>query len=169
MQALDRIYDAGSLAMIGIRLFSGVVAAVVIAGTVASPSMSDDAAQISPFQVHVDMKTFMEHVLSPAAAIIWKVNGIIIDEKGEHDLSPKSDDDWEQIVSGAATLAESTNALMIPERARDPAWNSYVKKLADAADRAYRAAEAHDLKSVSEVSDRLDGICAACHRHYGLE
>ena len=160
--------------MIGIRLFSSVVAAVVIAGAVASPSMSDDAAQISPFQAHpfkayVDMKTFMEHVLSPAAAIIWKVNGIIIDEKGEHDLSPKSDDDWEQIVSGAATLAESTNALMIPERARDPAWNGYVKKLADAADKAYHAAEAHDLKSVSEVSDQLDGICAACHRHYGLE
>jgi hypothetical protein len=160
--------------MIGIRLFSSVVAAVVIAGAVASPSMSDDVAQISPFQAYpfkayVDTKTFMEHVLSPAAAIIWKVNGIIIDEKGEHDLSPKSDDDWEQIVSGAATLAESTNALMIPERARDPAWNGYVKKLADAADKAYHAAEAHDLKSVSEVSDQLDGICAACHRHYGLE
>jgi hypothetical protein len=174
MRALDRIYDAGSSAMIGIRLFSSIVAAVVIAGVVASPSMSDDVAQISPFQAHpfkayVDMKTFMEHVLSPAAAIIWKVNGIIIDEKGEHDLSPKSDDDWEQIVSGAATLAESTNALMSPERARDPAWNGYVKKLANAADKAYHAAEAHDLKSVSEVSDQLDGICAACHRHYGLE
>jgi hypothetical protein len=169
MRALDRIYDAGSLGMIGIRRFSSVVAAVVIAGTVASPSKSDDAAQISPFHAHVDMKTFMVHVLSPAAAIIWKVNGIIIDKKGEHDLSPKSDDGWEQIVSGAATLAESTNALMIPERARDQAWNGYVKKLADAADKAYRAAEAHDLKSVSEVSDRLDGICAACHRHYGLE
>jgi hypothetical protein len=72
-------------------------------------------------------------------------------------------------VSGAATLAEATNALMIPQRAPDPAWNLYVRKLADAADKAYRAAEAHDLKSISEVSDRLDGICAACHRHYGLE
>jgi cytochrome c556 len=72
-------------------------------------------------------------------------------------------------VSGAATLAEATNALMIPERARDQEWNRYAKKLADAADKAYRAAEAHDLKSVSEVSDQLDRICAACHRHYGLE
>jgi hypothetical protein len=122
-----------------------------------------------PFQAHVDMKTFMAHVLTPAAQIIWTVNGSMIDEKGEHDLSPKSDDDWEKIVSGAATLAEATNALMIPERALDAEWNSYVKKLADAASKAYRAAEAHDLKSVSEVSDALDAICAACHRHYGLE
>jgi hypothetical protein len=155
--------------MIGSRLFAGTIVAVAMTCVVASRSMSDDAAAIPPFQIHVDMKTFMQHVLSPAAAIIWKVNGFIIDEKGERDLSPKSDDDWEQIVSGAATLAEATNALMIPQRAPDPAWNPYVKKLADAADKAYRGAEAHDLKAVSEVSDQLDGICAACHRHYGLE
>src|SRR5207244_11251443 len=99
----------------------------------------------------VDMQSCMEEVLSPAAAIIWIVNGLVIDEKGEHDLSPKSYDDWEQVVSGAATLAEATNALMIPQRAPDQDWNTYVKKLADAADKAYRAAEAHDLKSVSEI------------------
>jgi|SRR5579872_666289 len=152
-----------------IRFFSGVVSMIVVACATASPSMSDNVALTPPFQPYVDMKTFMEHVLSPAAAIVWKVNGVIIDRKGEHDLSPKTDDDWEQIVSGAATLAEATNALMIPQRALDPSWNSYVKKLADAADKAYRAAEAHDLKSISEVSDRLDEVCAACHRHYGFE
>jgi hypothetical protein len=97
------------------------------------------------------------------------VNGSIIGEHGERDLSPKSDDDWEKIVSGAATLAEATNALLIPERTRDATWASYVKKLADAANKAYQAAEAHDLKLVSKVSDALDGLCAACHRHYGLE
>jgi hypothetical protein len=155
--------------MTGIRLIPGVVVAVVIGCMAASPSISEDATPLPPFQAHVDMKTFMEHVLSPAARIIWKVNALLIDEKGEHDLSPKSDDDWEQVVSGAATLAEATNALMIPGRARDQEWNNYVRKLADAADKAYRAAEAHDLKSVSEVSDQLDEVCAACHRHYGLE
>jgi len=155
--------------MISTRVFARTAIALAMICVAVSPSISDDAASTSPFQPHVDMKTFMQHVLGPAAAIIWKVNGVVIDEKGEHDLSPKSDDDWEQIVSGAATLAEATNALMIPQRARDPDWNRYVKKLADAADKAYRAAEAHDLKSISEVSDQLDGICAACHRHYGLE
>ena len=155
--------------MTGFRFFSGMMTTIIVTFAAVSPSISDDAATAPPFQAYVDMKTFMEHVLSPAAAIIWKVNGVVIDAKGEHDLSPKTDDDWEQIVSGAATLAEATNALMIPQRVRDPSWNPYVKKLADAADKAYRAAEAHDLKSISEVSDQLDGICAACHRHYGLE
>jgi len=160
--------------MIRARLFPGVIAAVVIACAAVSPSLSENAVQTSPFQAqpfqtHVDMETFMEHVLSPAAAVIWKSNAIVIDKNGEHDLSPKTDDDWEKIVTGAATLAEATNALMIPERVRDQAWNPYAKKLADAANKAYRAAEAHDLKSISEVSDQLDGICAACHRHYGVE
>jgi hypothetical protein len=155
--------------MVGVRLVSGSILAAVIACVAASPSVSAVAAPMPPFQPHVDMKTFMEHVLSPAAVSIWKVNGLVIDDKGEHDLSPKSDADWEQVVSAAATLAEATNALMIPQRALDQDWNRYVTKLADAAAKAYRAAEAHDLKSVSEVSDQLDGICAACHRHYGLE
>jgi hypothetical protein len=155
--------------MTSLRHLAGTAIALAMTCVAVSPSISDDAASTSPFQPHVDMKTFMQHVLGPAAAIIWKVNGVVIDGKGEHDLSPKSDDDWEQTVSGAATLAEATNALMIPQRARDPDWNRYVKNLADAADKAYRAAEAHDLKSISEVSDQLDGICAACHRHYGLE
>jgi len=154
--------------MASIRL-PGPVLAVAITCAAASAPISEGAAPMPPFQPHVDMKTFMEHVLSPAAVTIWKVNGLVIDEKGEHDLSPKSDEDWEQVLSGAATLAEATNALMIPQRVRDQDWNGYVKKLADAATKACRAAEAHDLKAVSEVSDRLDGICAACHRHYGFE
>jgi hypothetical protein len=154
--------------MVSIRPPATILAVVIICAA-ASPSICEGAAPMPPFQPHVDMKTFMEHVLTPAAVTVWKVNGLVIDEKGEHDLSPKSDDDWEQVLSGAATLAEATNALMIPQRVRDQDWNRYVKKLADAANRAYRAAEAHDLKSISEVSDQLDGICAACHHHYGLE
>ena len=154
--------------MVSLRLRDSILA-VVIGCAAASPSISEGAAPMPPFQTHVDMKIFMEHVLSPAAAAIWRVNGLVIDENGEHDLSPKSDEDWEQVLSGAATLAEATNALMIPQRVRDKDWNRYVRKLADAANRACRAAEAHDLKSISEVSDQLDGICSACHRHYGFE
>lgn len=149
--------------------FALAVLAAAAVTAVALPSMGEEAQPMPPFQAYVDMKTFMEHVLTPAAKIVWSVNAVVIDEKGEHDLSPKTEADWEEIVSGAATLAEATNALMIPERARDPQWIVCVQRLAEAANQAYVAAEARDLKTVSEVSDRLDGICATCHRHYGLE
>jgi hypothetical protein len=150
-----------------IRILSGIATTLFAAGAALTPSLGEDAG--AAFRAYVDMKTFMEHVLTPAAKIVWSVNGVVIDEKGEHDLSPKSDADWEVIVSGAATLAEATNALMIPERALDAQWTLYVQKLAEAADKAYGAAEAHDLKTISQVSDQLDEVCAACHRHYGVE
>jgi hypothetical protein len=140
-----------------------------ILGATAVASAAEEVHAPSGLRPFVDTKTFMEHVLTPAAKVIWRVNGIVIDSKGEHDLAPRTDDDWEDIVSGAATLAEATNALRLPQRALDGKWDLYVDKLAAAADEAYHAAEAHDLKTVSQVSDRLDGICAACHRHYGLE
>jgi hypothetical protein len=141
----------------------------VILGATAAASAAEELHAPSGSRPFVDTKTFMEHVLTPAAKVIWRVNGIVIDSKGEHDLAPRTDDDWEDVVSGAATLAEATNALRLPQRALDGKWDFYVDKLAAAADEAYQAAEAHDLKTVSQVSDRLDGICAACHRHYGLE
>ena len=154
--------------MIGTRFFAGFLVVALLAGALASPSIGADAPS-PPYEPYVDMKTFMEHVLTPAAKTVWRVNGVVIDANGEHDLAPRTDADWEEIVSGAATLAEATNALMIPQRALDAQWNVYAKKLAAAANKAYVAAEAHDLKSISQVSDQLDGICAACHRHYGLE
>ena len=117
----------------------------------------------------VDMGTFMDHVLTPAAMIVWRTNGFVNNGSGDHDLSPKTDSDWELVVSGAATLAEATNALLIPQRARDAAWTGYVQQLAALAEQAYQAAEKHDLKAVSAVSDRLDAACSACHSHYGLE
>jgi hypothetical protein len=134
-----------------------------------APAIAADRAAPTPYRIHVDMKTFMAHIITPAAAVIWRSNGVLIDADGEHDLAPRSDEDWEQIVSGTAALAESTNALMIPGRAVDKQWNFYVGKLAKAAATAYQAAEAHDLPALSRVSDKLDGICAACHQHYGLE
>jgi hypothetical protein len=153
-------------------LYACALTAIIAGAAVISiSSRGEESTQAlaAPFKAHIDMQTFMQHVLTPAANIIWRSNGTVIDREGEHDLSPRSDADWEELVSGSATLAEATNALMIPERVRDEKWNFYALKLAEAANKAYQAAEAHDLKAISEVSDRLDGICAACHRHYGLE
>lgn len=151
------------------RFLAIVSAAAIAAVATCLPLMGEEAAHQPTFRPYVDTKTFMEHVLTPAAKIVWSVNATVIDANGEHDLSPKSDADWEEIVSGAATLAEAANALMIPQRALDSQWNAYAKELGEAAGKAYTAAETHDLKTISKVSDRLDGICAACHRHYGIE
>ena len=129
----------------------------------------EKVALVAPPFVHPHEQATKQGPRIMEFTLVIEEKKVVIDEKGEHDLSPKTEADWEEIVSGAATLAEATNALMIPERARDPQWIVCVQRLAEAANQAYVAAEAHDLKTVSEVSDRLDGVCADCHRHYGLE
>jgi hypothetical protein len=166
---MDRVHHAAGLKMQESFSSMLLIAALSFCFTAPSRATDQDGGDAPPFKPYVDMKTFMEHVLTPAAKVVWRVNGILIDARGEHDLAPRSDADWEEIVSGSATLAEAANALMIPQRARDKDWNFYSLKLAAAAEQAYQAAEAHDLKAISDVSDRLDGICSACHRHYGLE
>jgi hypothetical protein len=64
-----------------IRILSGIAVALFAAGVALSPSLGEDVGP-PPFRAHVDMKTFMEHVLTPAAKIVWSVNGVVIDEKG---------------------------------------------------------------------------------------
>lgn len=127
------------------------------------------AAPPGAFEPFVDMATFMDHVLTPAATVVWRTNGFVSDASGDHDLAPRTDADWELVVSGAATLAEATNALLIPQRVRDAEWPGYVRPLAVAAKRAYEAAEKKDLATLADVSDHLDAICSSCHRHYGAE
>ena len=61
-------------------MMRALVAAALVAAAV-SPSWGE--APAVPFKAHVDMKTFMEHVLTPAATAIWLVNGSMIDARGD--------------------------------------------------------------------------------------
>ena len=104
-----------------------------------------------------------------AAKKIWTASGWIVNATGKHDLTPQTDEQWEEVVTGAATLAEATNALMIPQRRLDPAWNGFVQNLRAAAEQAYQAAEKHDARAIADVAEHLDDICSACHQYYGYE
>ena len=118
------------------------------------------------------MKTFMEHVLTPAAKIVWSVNAVVVGQKARAQVPVPQDG-----RRLGTDRQRRRDACRSHQRLDHPAAGarSAVERLrqkvrrADTANKAYRAAEARDLKAISEVSDRLDGICAACHRHYGLE
>ncbi|HEY0746027.1 MAG TPA: hypothetical protein VGD63_04960 [Steroidobacteraceae bacterium] len=117
----------------------------------------------------MSLAIFMQHVFSPAAEVVWGASGTVSDATGVHDLAPTTDAQWETVVSGAATLAEVANALMIPQRRRDTAWDPLAAVLQDAAKAAYQAAEAHDAKGLGLAGQRIDSACTSCHKYYGLE
>lgn len=133
---------------------------------VTSPRQS---AAGTPFREVVSLPIFMEHVLSPAAEVVWRASGTVADATGLHDLAPTTDAQWEAVVSGAATLAEAVNALIIPQRRRNSAWYPLAALLRNAAKTAYEAAEAHDPKAIALAGQRIDSACTSCHKYYGLE
>jgi hypothetical protein len=117
--------------------------------------------------VNLPLKEFMAHVMQFAGQSVWKWQGTVTDAKGEHDLSPKTEDDWYEAESAALTLAEVTNLLMMPNRrVDDPRWDKSVALVRDVALREAAAAAKKDYKTYFEVGGELDGACESCHVHF---
>jgi hypothetical protein len=123
----------------------------------------DDA----PYHTEMPLNEFMPHVMQYAGDGVWKWQGWKIDTKGEHSLFPKSDADWEQAESGARTLAEVTNLLLLPgRRIAEPEWDNAVAQVYKIALRAAAAAEKHDEKAFFDAGGDLDEACDVCHVRY---
>jgi hypothetical protein len=133
-------------------------------GTSSGPATSE-ALGVDP--VKMSMQEFMAHVMQFAGQNVWKWQGTVTDAKGEHDLSPKTEDDWYEAESAALTLAEVTNMLMMPNRrVDDPRWDKAVALVRDVALREAAAAEKKDYKAYFEIGGELDGACESCHVHF---
>ena len=72
-------------------------------------------------QLTMDMQDLMNWVLNPAAEAIWDSAGYVITAEGETDLSPTTEDGWQQVEAGAAMVAESAHLLTVSGRSRGPA------------------------------------------------
>ena len=125
-----------------------------------TPKAGDDA----PYATDLPMSEFMPHVMQYAGDAIWKRQGYVNDKTGLHSLYPKNDREWEDAESGARTLAEITNVLLIPgRRVSDPRWDSAVLAVRAVALRAADAAERHDEDAFFAAGGDLDEACDACH------
>ena len=126
----------------------------------AAPATGDDA----PYYTKLPLSEFMPHVMQYAGDGIWKRQGYIMDKTGEHSLFPKNDEEWEAAESGARTLAEVTNVLLIPgRRVPDPEWDKAVEGVRRVALKAADAAEKHDKDGIFAAGGELDEACDACH------
>ncbi|QGP80453.1 hypothetical protein [Sphingobium sp. CAP-1] len=130
----------------------------------------DKTAKTPPvsFDTRLPLKMVMEHIITPAAFGVWGASGYELSEKGERDLAPRTDAEWEQVVNHAATLQESMNLLLLPGRVRDESWPGYVGAVSGVATRMLAAAEAHDEKTLARSGDELVEACEACHSAYQM-
>lgn len=123
------------------------------------------------FNSDIPMSEFMGHFVDPAAFMYWKNSGTVVDEKGEHDLTPTTDEGWDVLVTGATMLVEAGNVLQLPGRVRAPEadWNKYAQMLSDRALIARAAAEKHDKAAVFEEGAKVYEVCVACHEQFVIQ
>jgi hypothetical protein len=113
------------------------------------------------------LKEFMPHVMQYAGDGIWKRQGYVIDEKGEHSLFPKNDEEWEEAESASLALAEMTNVLLIPgRRVPEAGWDNAVASVRAVALKAAQAAEKKDADAFFAAGGELDTACDECHLKY---
>lgn len=131
----------------------------------------------------------MDSMVMSTADVLWNAVGVSSSENGIVENKPETDEDWQRLRWAAVTMAEASNALLIPGRhaappgtPRDPSdpslgpdeidaliagqwqvWVAMAHALDAAALQAIRAIDAHDADQVGEVGGTIDEACEACH------
>ncbi len=80
---------------------------------------------------------------------------------------PKNDVEWNKIKESALTMAEFANLLMGNERAYDDEmWLDDAKLLVIVGQKAYKAAQEHNLQAIVDLNQELNDACVQCHMDY---
>lgn len=138
---------------------------VLVAGSLAlgSCAKADKAA----YDTHLDMKELMGHVVDPGAWAFWHASGDVETAEGAKSNLPTTEEGWDAAESGAATVAEAGNLLLLPGYNRsEPQWSEWVAKLQKAGFAAKDAAEHKDKAAMFKTGAELYEVCTGCHAVY---
>jgi hypothetical protein len=147
------------------------IAACAALAVACTPKAKAPAGAAPKLDADLPMTELMAHVIDPGAFMYWRGSGTRIDETGEHDLSPTTEEGWETVISGATIVAEAGNLLQMEGRRRAPEadWNKYAQQLTAQAKIARAAAEKRDKKAVFDEGGRLYEVCVACHEQFVIQ
>ncbi|OYX29321.1 MAG: hypothetical protein B7Y99_13375 [Caulobacterales bacterium 32-69-10] len=160
--------DAGIRGKLNRMVLAAGLALAAAGGCSQQPATPVEAAAAPIYDTTMPMDEVMIHVMEPAAYQFWGGWGVVVDEKGPHDLRPTTDERWKEVENGAATVAQATNILMLPGYARAPQaeWNRYAQGVAKLALEGKAAAERKDYDGIGKVGEQLDAACDACHEKF---
>jgi hypothetical protein len=154
-------------AILPVLLIAGCSGGASSASNEASAPAETKTADNAPYYASLPLNELMPHVMQYAGDGIWKRQGYIVNSTGEHSLFPKNDEEWEEAESGARTLVEVTNTMLIPgRRVPEANWDNAVIAVRTVALKAAAAAEKHDKDAWFAAGSELDEACDACHINY---
>ncbi|MGZ3273645.1 MAG: hypothetical protein ACXU82_08095 [Caulobacteraceae bacterium] len=144
--------------------------AMLLAAGCSKPQPESTVAVAPPYNTDLPINEVMDHVMNPAGYQFWSGWGGIDDKDGYHDLTPKTDADWDRVENGATTIIVATNGIMVPGYARFPEaeWYAAAKKVANIAAEGRAAAERRDARALGDIGERLDAACDVCHAKFAI-
>lgn len=156
------------------RFFVAAACVALLCGCQKTSQTGSQSSAAQPkFNTELPVDELMAHVVDPASFVYWKGAGTEETAKGTKDLAPTTDEGWEALESGAATLIEAGNMLQLPGRPKahtsDADWNAYAQQLTNLAIPAKAAAEKHDAKGVYKLGAEIYQVCTACHEEYVIQ
>jgi|GEM_PF-496845 len=115
-----------------------------------------------------DMQAYMAEVVQPTAEVYWGSAGWIIDEAGEHDLTPTTEERWAATLQSTKDLQAIGELLMTEEYSvgRGEDWNTFAQGLVDVAKRAEQTAVDRDSDAIFETGAIVYNVCQGCHLAY---
>jgi hypothetical protein len=155
-----------------LKAFIGWAGAALVLAACAPPKPAPPpapAVAVPIFDTSIPLKDFMQRVLDPQTDIVWSAGGVVVDFKGEHDLSPKTDEEWAKIRDAATAMAEGGNVLQLPGYAREGAtWGRQSQAITRLGLEAMKAADAKDKDAMLRIGGDIHDACEECHRVYVL-
>lgn len=117
------------------------------------------------------VQQLMAKEVQPTAEVYWNAVQYISDEKGNHDIFPKNDAEWETVRLAAVKLGEHGKLLQTPgyTEGRGEDWAEFAKGLVEVSALAEAAAKEKSTDKVFEVGGTVYNVCSACHQAYPAE
>ena len=112
------------------------------------------------------IQQLMAQDVQPTADVYWKSVQFISDETGDHDIFPRTDEEWASVKAAATRLGEYGELLQTPgySEGRGEDWLQFSKSLVEVSKLAEQAADEKSTDKVFEVGGTVYQVCTACHQ-----
>ena len=116
----------------------------------------------------VRVQQLMAEEVQPTAEVYWNSAGFVIDENGETDLTPTTEEGWAATLESTRKLQRLGELLQTPEYAegRGEDWVEFSRSLVEISKRAEQTAIDRDSEAIFEVGGIIYRVCTACHQSY---
>jgi hypothetical protein len=143
-----------------------MVGAALLAGCGESDSGAGTDTAVLDRAVRVQQ--LMAEEVQPTAEVYWNSAGYVIDESGETDLTPTTEEGWARTLESTRKLQQLGELLQTPEYAegRGEDWIEFSRSLVEISKRAEQTAIDRDSEAIFEVGGIIYRVCTACHQVY---